>query len=401
MGDGEERVRPVLMLIPAVGFTLVFSYLPNAMNVIAFMDYKLTSGWLGLGSKWVGFAQFARFLSDPVFYEVTLRTIYYAAAKLVVSFPAPIILALLLNELRNQAFKRTVQTISYLPFFVSWSRCRSHLHVPQHQQHRHYQHPDSSPGREEDHLHVPAQLLPAGDALQHAVERVGLGRSSTWRPSRRSNSKLYEAARIDGAGRWKQLLHITLPGIMPAVIIILILNAGSIFSADFDQIVNLQNNVIQTDTDVINVYSYHVGVRSAATRSARPSAFSRPSSISAWCGSPTSFPSGSGEPVCSREDASWVFLSGATGSGASPGELVFDGVQHVCDAPLRGITLYPFWYVLVYALNNSQDAYAGGIGSGRGSSPSTTSSMSWRAALRSAYVVTVARTVLVRSCTWS
>ena len=250
-----------LMLLPAIGFTLVFSYLPMAMNVIAFMDYKLTSGWLGLGSRWVGFANFKRFLGDPVFYEVTLRTIAYAAAKLAISFPAPIILALLLNEVRNQAFKRTVQTIAYLPYFVSWVTVAGLIYM--------FLSISSTGiinsgiaalgGKKILFMSRSQYFLPV--MLFGTVWKgVGLGSIIYLATIASIEQQLYEAARIDGAGRWKQLLNITIPGIMPAIIILLILNAGSIFSADFDQIVNLQNDVIQTDTDVINVYSFHVGV---------------------------------------------------------------------------------------------------------------------------------------------
>lgn len=250
-----------LMLLPAVGFTLVFSYLPMAMNVIAFMDYKLTSGWLGLGSRWVGFANFKRFLGDPVFYEVTLRTVAYAAAKLAISFPAPIILALLLNEVRNQAFKRTVQTIAYLPYFVSWVTVAGLIYM--------FLSISSTGiinsgiaflgGKKILFMSRSRYFLPV--MLFGTVWKgVGLGSIIYLATIASIEQQLYEAARIDGAGRWKQLLNITIPGIMPAIIILLILNAGSIFSADFDQMVNLQNDVIQTDTDVINVYSFHVGV---------------------------------------------------------------------------------------------------------------------------------------------
>jgi putative aldouronate transport system permease protein len=250
-----------LMLVPAIGFTLVFSYLPNAMNVIAFMDYKLTSGFLGLGSKWVGFAQFQRFLSDPVFYEVALRTVFYAAAKLLISFPAPIILALLLNEVRNVPFRRTVQTIAYLPYFVSWVTVAGLLYM--------FLSISSTGiintfiealgGKRTLFMSKSRYFLPVM-LFSTVWKGVGLGSIIYLATIASIEQQLYEAARIDGAGRWRQLLHITIPGIMPAIIIILILNAGSIFSADFDQIVNLQNAVIQTDTDVINVYSFHVGV---------------------------------------------------------------------------------------------------------------------------------------------
>jgi putative aldouronate transport system permease protein len=250
-----------LLLIPAIGFTFVFYYMPMAMNVVAFMDYKLTAGWLGLGSKWVGFYQFQRFLSDPDFYKVALRTVVYALAKLAFSFPAPIILALLLNEVRNQAFKRTVQTISYMPFFVSWVTVAGLIYMFL---------SVSSSGLINNAIELfggkrilfmsKAQYFLPVLVLSTLWKGVGLGSIIYLATIASIEQQLYEAAKIDGAGRWKQLIHITLPGIMPAIIIILIMNAGSIFSADFDQMINLQNGVIQLDTDVINTYSYYVGV---------------------------------------------------------------------------------------------------------------------------------------------
>jgi putative aldouronate transport system permease protein len=250
-----------LLLLPAIGFTFVFYYMPMAMNVVAFMDYKITAGWLGLGSKWVGFYQFKRFLTDPDFYNVALRTVVYAVAKLAFSFPAPIILALLLNELRNEAYKRTVQTISYLPFFVSWVTVGGLIYM--------FLSVSSSGiinnvieafgGKRILFMSKPQYFLPVL-VVSTLWKGVGLGSIIYLATIASIEQQLYEAARIDGANRWKQLRFITLPGIMPAVIILLILNAGSLFSADFDQMINLQNGVIQLDTDVINTYSFYVGV---------------------------------------------------------------------------------------------------------------------------------------------
>lgn len=249
------------MLIPAVSFTLLFYYLPMFMNVIAFMDYKITTGWLGLGSKWIGFQWFQRFLSDPDFYTIALRTVWYALAKLAFAFPAPIILALLLNEVRNQVYKRTVQTISYLPFFVSWVTVGGLIYM--------FLSTSSSGlvnnvieffgGERIVFMSRPQYFLPVL-VFSTLWKGVGLGSIIYLATIASIEQQLYEAARIDGAGRWKQLWHITIPGIMPAVIIILILNAGTLFTADFDQMINLQNDVIKTDTDVINIYAYNVGI---------------------------------------------------------------------------------------------------------------------------------------------
>jgi putative aldouronate transport system permease protein len=250
-----------LFLIPAVGFTFLFAYLPMFMNVIAFMDYSIFSGWLGLGSTWVGLKWFQRFLSDPDFYAVAWRTLYYSVIKLAFAFPAPIILALLLNELRNQAYKRAVQTISYMPFFVSWVTVGGLIYMFL---------STSSGGLVNNILEVfggrriifmskSVYFLPVL-VVSELWKNTGWGSIIYIAAISSLDLQLYEAARIDGAGRWRQMLSITLPGILPAVVIILILTAGGIFAANFDQMVNLQNPVIKSDTNVINVYSYYVGV---------------------------------------------------------------------------------------------------------------------------------------------
>ena len=249
------------MLIPALGFTLVFYYLPMFMNVIGFMDFKITKGWLGLGSEWVGLKWFKQFLSDSAFWPVARRTLWYAFAKLIFSFPAPIILALMLNEVKNQVFKRTVQTISYLPFFVSWVTVAGLIYIFL---------STSSSGLINNVIEVlggerivfmsRAQYFLPVLVFSTLWKGMGLGSIIYLATIASIEQQLYEAAWIDGAGRWKQMIHITIPGIMPAVIVLLILNAGTLFSADFDQMINLQNNVIKTDTDVMPTYVFYVGI---------------------------------------------------------------------------------------------------------------------------------------------
>ena len=250
-------------LLPAVGFTFLFAYLPLFINVIAFMDYSLLKGWLGLGSPWVGFKWFQRFLTNPDFPVIAWRTITYSLVKLAFSFPAPIILALLLNELRSQAFKRTVQTISYLPFFVSWVTVSSLLYLFLSL---------SSTGLVNNALELlGAKRIPFMSKARYFLPVLVV--SDLWKGTGWGSiiylaaivsieQQLYEAARIDGAGRWKQMRYITLPGIMPATVILLILTAGGIFNANFDQMFTLQNDVIRADTHVINTYSYYIGIES-------------------------------------------------------------------------------------------------------------------------------------------
>jgi putative aldouronate transport system permease protein len=250
-----------VLIIPAVVATFVFSYMPMFINVIAFMDYDLFAGWLGLGSKFVGFKWFRQFLGDPFFYQVAWRTLYYSVVQLVVGFPAPIILALLLNELRQQAFKRTVQTISYLPYFVSWVTVAGIIYLFL---------GTSSTGLINNVLGlfgIPRTTWMAyGRNFLPIITISGIWKGVGWgsiiyiAAIASIDQEMYDAAKIDGASRWQQMRYITLPGIMPATMILLILACGGLFSANFDQLYTMANDVIRSETYVINVYSYFTGI---------------------------------------------------------------------------------------------------------------------------------------------
>ena len=239
-----------LFLVPAVGFVFVFMYLPLFINVIAFMDYDLFDGWLGLGSPFVGLKHFKTFLSNSDFYTIALRTLYYSFVK-----------PLLLNELRIEGFKRVTQTISYLPHFVSWVTVSSLVYLFL---------STSSTGFVNNIIEALGgnRILFMGRAqyflpvlvVTDVWKGVGFGSIIYIAAIASIDLQLYEAAKIDGAGRWQRMIHITLPGIMPATIILLILSMGVVFNANFDQVFTLQNEVIRQDTMVINVYSYWIGI---------------------------------------------------------------------------------------------------------------------------------------------
>jgi putative aldouronate transport system permease protein len=257
-----------LFLAPAVAVTIFFSYLPMFSNVIAFMEYNIYSGWLGLQSKFVGFQNFITVLNDKAtFYPLVWRTFYYSVVRLVTGQPAPFILALLINELRRRKFKRTVQTIFYLPHFVSWVTIASLT----------YWFLTTDTQGLLNNLRVMVGHLvgvevqkiiymkDAGNmpwllAITGIIKEAGWGTIIYLAAISGVDAQLYEAAKIDGAGRWKQFLHVTFPSILPTTMILLILSFGSLFSSNFDQIYNLQNPIIQTDTNTINVYTYYIGV---------------------------------------------------------------------------------------------------------------------------------------------
>jgi putative aldouronate transport system permease protein len=249
-------------LIPALIVTIIFSYLPIMTNVIAFMDYKMTKGWMGLASPWVGFRNFVTLFHDAAFAPLVWRTFYYSALLLVFGFPAPFILALLINESRSKALKRTVQTIYYLPHFVSWTVIASLTYW--------FLTTDV-----EGLINNVRQMLGAKEriifmkyaanfpwvlAITSIIKETGWGTIIYLAAISAVDAQLYEAAKIDGAGRWGQFVHVTFPSILPTTAILLIFAFGSLFSSNFDQIFNLQNELIRYETNTINVYSYWKGV---------------------------------------------------------------------------------------------------------------------------------------------
>ena len=252
-----------LFILPAIITTLVFSYLPMFGNIIAFMDYDMTKGWMGLQSPFVGFHWFKQIFTDEYFTHLISRTVYFNVFVLILGFPAPLILALMINELRIRLFKRVVQTISYLPYFVSWVTIASLIYL--------FLSTDTQGivnnimqllfhGERVIYMKEPANF-PMILLITSIYKTAGWGSILYLAAIASIDAQLYEAARIDGAGRWKQFAYVTFPGILPTTIILLILTLGSFFSSNFDQVFNLQNELIRQETDVISVYTYTAGVQ--------------------------------------------------------------------------------------------------------------------------------------------
>lgn len=252
-----------LFLIPGVVITFLFAYLPMFSNVIAFMDYDFTAGWLGLASPFVGFTWFARIFQDPKFFQLVWRTLFYSAAVLVLSVPAPFILAMLINELSSKAFKRTVQTISYLPHFISWVTIASLIYL--------FLSTDTSGivnnirqllGAQDRIIYMKyPRYFPVVLSLSNVYKEMGWGSIIYLAAISALDVELYEAAAIDGAGRWKQFTNITFPGVLPTTMILLIFAMAGLLSSNFEQVFNLQNDLIVLDTNTINVYTYRTGVQ--------------------------------------------------------------------------------------------------------------------------------------------
>jgi putative aldouronate transport system permease protein len=252
-----------LFLLPAVVVTVLFAYLPMFSNYIAFLDYDFNKGWFGFASPFVGLDNFKKFLTDPNFYALMGRTLLYSATLMITGFPAPLILALMLNELRSERFKRTVQTVSYIPHFVSWVTVAGLIYL--------FTTVDRTglinnirqivdPSAERiSFMQDSKNFLPIL-VLSDIWKECGWGTILYLAALTTIDPQLYEAAVVDGAGRWKRLVHITLPGLQPTMCILLIFSLGGLFGTNFDQVFNLQNSMIRLETDTIGIYTYYQGI---------------------------------------------------------------------------------------------------------------------------------------------
>ncbi|WP_354498739.1 ABC transporter permease [Paenibacillus favisporus] len=250
-----------LMVIPALILIFIFSYIPMYGVLMAFQDYNIFNGFWN--SPWVGFKHFSMFFHAPEFWTILRNTIIISLLKFGIGFPAPIILALMLNEVRQMFFKRVVQTISYLPHFLSWvivagfamsilSTDNGSLNILLQKLHL-IKEPIGFLGRAEYFW---------GIIVSTSVwKEIGFNSIVYLAAIAGINPSLYEAASIDGAGRVKQVFMITIPSIIPVVVIFMILAIGNLLSAGFEDILLLGANPVLRDVaSVIDTYVYRVGI---------------------------------------------------------------------------------------------------------------------------------------------
>lgn len=246
-----------LMLLPAVAVMLIFKYLPMGGLLMAFEDYSPFKGIFG--SKWVGFANFVKIFTQPKFTTAIRNTLVVSLLDLVIGFPAPILLALLINELENKVFKRIVQTVSYLPHFLSWISVVGIVSILF--------------GRDgivnDIRIALGAQERIVFLAKQEWFIWFLLG-TMVWKETgwgtvihlanlSSISPDLYEAANIDGANRLQQIRYITIPHMMPTVIVLLIFKMGTLFSSNFELIYGMQNPYI--DFEVISTIVFQAGIK--------------------------------------------------------------------------------------------------------------------------------------------
>lgn len=255
----RDRFLYVLVL-PGLLYFIVYRYVPMLGTVIAFQDY---SPFLGFsGSEWVGLRHFRNIFSDPEAIRVLWNTIYLSLLQIVFAFPAPIVLAILLNEVRSQLYKRLIQTIVYLPHFLSWvivvglffiflrsgGIINRILQV--------YFGLDAPV----DFLIEPGFFRPLV-ILQVIWKEIGWGTVIFLAALAGVNPDLYEAAIVDGANRWRQIWHITLPGIRSVIVILLILRLGHVLDSGFEQIFLMLNAFNMKIGNVLDTYVYFKGIQ--------------------------------------------------------------------------------------------------------------------------------------------
>lgn len=247
-----------LMLLPVLLYYVIFHYGPMYGAIIAFKDFSPRLGILG--SDWAGFEHFETFFTGAYFWRTIKNTIMISLYELIFGFPAPIILALLLNEVKNSIFKRTVQTVTYMPHFISLVVICGIVKDF-----------TSSEGIINDILAwfgaeratflLDPELFRPIYVTSGIWQHIGWGTIIYLAALTGIDPEQYEAARMDGAGRWKQMLHVTIPGIMPTIIILLILEMGRMMNVGFEKIVLLYNPSTYETADVVSSYVYRVGLQ--------------------------------------------------------------------------------------------------------------------------------------------
>ncbi|WJH32694.1 ABC transporter permease subunit [Paenibacillus sp. CC-CFT747] len=251
----KNRLYYLMFVIPFL-YYLVFHYIPMFGILIAFKDYNVFQGVFG--SSWVGLTYFKSFLTDPYFYKLVRNTLVLGAYHIIFSFPAPIILALLLNELKHRMFKRFVQTISYLPHFLSTVVVVGMI-VNFMAQDGVINHFLEWLGMEPVQFLMLSQWFRSIYISSEIWQGIGWGSIIYLAALTSVDPHLYEAATIDGANRWKQMRHITLPGIAPTIIVLLLFNIGAVMSVSFEKVLLLQNGSNFETSDVIATYVYRRG----------------------------------------------------------------------------------------------------------------------------------------------
>ncbi|MCR4588080.1 MAG: ABC transporter permease subunit [Lachnospiraceae bacterium] len=247
-----------IMLIPVLIYFIGYHYVPMLGIITAFQDYKIKLGYFK--SPWVGLEHFQRFFGSMYFWRLLANTFSISLKSIVWSFPLTITLALLLNELHNKAYKKFIQTITYLPYFVSMIVVCGLVKDF-----------TKSGGLianlvgiftgSSDSLLTNPNYFQSIFVASGIWQNLGYGTIIYLSALSAISPELYEAARMDGAGRWKQTLHITIPSLVPTIVVMLVLRIGSIMSVSYQKIILLYSPSVYEKADVISSYVYRIGLQ--------------------------------------------------------------------------------------------------------------------------------------------
>lgn len=254
----KDRTLYLMFLLPLL-FYLIFCYVPMYGVVIAFKDYNVFEGMIK--SPWVGAKYFQKFLIEPYFWKTVKNTLLLNIYSLLWAFPAPIILALLLNEIKRNRFKRLVQTVSYLPHFISTVVvCGMVVNFLSYDGILNQSLKSIFDNWEPVHFLVRPEYFRTIYIGSGIWQGIGWGSIIYLAALSSIDTEQYEAAIIDGANRWKQMRYITVPGIMPTISIMFILAVGGIMGVAFEKVLLLSNGSIMETADVIQTYVYRRGL---------------------------------------------------------------------------------------------------------------------------------------------
>ncbi|MDF2985533.1 MAG: ABC-type polysaccharide transport system, permease component [Eubacterium sp.] len=251
-----------LMILPGFILLLIFSYLPMAGIVIAFQKFIPAKGLFG-HQKWIGLDNFKYVLDLPNFGGVIWNTISIAVMKIILGLVIPIIFAILINEITNNALKRSVQTLIYLPHFLSWVVLGGILIDILSPSGGIINGLFKSIGIEPIFFLGDNKWFPTTMVLTETWKEFGYGTIIYLAAITGIDPSLYEAARIDGANRWKQTLNITLPGMKMVIVLLMVLSLGNLLNAGFDQIFNLYSPPVYQSGDIIDTFVYRIGLLDA------------------------------------------------------------------------------------------------------------------------------------------
>jgi len=257
----KQNIPLLIMFIPVLFFYAIFKYLPMGGLVIAFKDYNFADGVFG--SPWVGLKNFQMLFTGSNTVNIIRNTFVLSILRIIFGFPAPIILAILLNEVRKSWFKKSIQTIIYMPHFFSWVIIGGIItNIFSQESGIINQFVKMIYGQPYPFMFKPLSWITIfiGSGIW---KEAGFGTIIYLAALTGIDPSLYEATAIDGANKWKQIWHVTLPGIKPTIATLFILSTGRVMEVGFDHVFMLQNSAVNNIADVISTYIYRVGLQGA------------------------------------------------------------------------------------------------------------------------------------------